>query len=186
MPALTDGPKDSAKAALTREDIPELVRLIATELTKTGSTLPSCEDPMEGSPKASGKSQLLLLQTAPTPPPLDNFLMLLHSATVLSALLHAAWIVRLPSLRSVACLHDYGSVSVCDRIWENPPYGTRAKFSLQAFIAPMVTNHPTLGKNEHNDLCSTWPRSYRPQFPFVRRVEAQTLRSVDQTVGYNI
>lgn len=61
-PALTDGPK----AAITCEDIPEFVHLLAIELKKIGSTLPSHEDPTEGVSKTSGKSQLL-----PSPPPPD-------------------------------------------------------------------------------------------------------------------
>ena len=28
--------------------------------------------------------------------------------------------------------------SICDRIWENPPYGTACAIVLQAFLLPMV------------------------------------------------
>ena len=73
-PTQTDGPNDSAKGALTREDIPELVRLIATELKKAEPTPHPCvDDPLEGSSNSSGKSRLLLplcpLLPPPAPPP---------------------------------------------------------------------------------------------------------------------
>ena len=81
-----------------------------------------------------------------------------------------------------ACVHVLMVVSgcklICDRIWENPPYWTRAQISLRAVIVTMVTDHhnPTLSINEYAYLCSAWCTSYTPQLPFLRRVEAQTPR----------
>ena len=31
-------------------------------------------------------------------------------------------------------------ICICDRIWENPPYGITAQFAQCAFLVPMVRN----------------------------------------------
>ena len=47
--------------------------------------------------------------------------------------------------RSVFSTDDYDMLKpplpaklICDRIWENPPYGTACAIVLQAFLSPMV------------------------------------------------
>ena len=37
----------------------------------------------------------------------------------------------------IAIVHDY---SICDRIWENPPYGINAQFAQCAFLVLLVKN----------------------------------------------
>ena len=37
-------------------------------------------------------------------------------------------------------LHLLCLLSICDRIWENPPYGINAQFAQCAFLVPLVRN----------------------------------------------